>query len=163
AFRAALLGPACSLSGPAPGSPSPCRGASPARPASPSRSPRVRLGPPPPPARPPRRRGSAGGVLGPAASPLVSAARAGWAPALAVSGEEEAGLTFLGATSGRAGEDPTLVLDIGGGSTEFVIGHPRHEPDFHVSTQAGSVRQTERHITDDPPPPDEVAALAEEV
>jgi exopolyphosphatase/guanosine-5'-triphosphate,3'-diphosphate pyrophosphatase len=82
-----------------------------------------------------------------------------------IPGEEEARLTFLGATSARAsaGGGPTLVLDIGGGSTEFVEGEPGREPSFHVSTRAGSVRQTERHITDDPPPPDQVASLAEEV
>ena len=81
-----------------------------------------------------------------------------------ISGEEEARLTFLGATSGRASEDQhVLVHDIGGGSTEFVIGRPGHEPGFHVSTQAGSVRQTERHLASDPPAPDEVAALADEI
>jgi exopolyphosphatase/guanosine-5'-triphosphate,3'-diphosphate pyrophosphatase len=80
-----------------------------------------------------------------------------------ISGDEEARLTFLGATSGRAVEGPVLVLDIGGGSTEFVVGEPGGEPSFHVSTRAGSVRQTERHITGDPPPPDDVADLAREV
>jgi exopolyphosphatase/guanosine-5'-triphosphate,3'-diphosphate pyrophosphatase len=82
-----------------------------------------------------------------------------------ISGDEEARLTFLGATSRRGDGDrePTLVLDIGGGSTEFVVGRPGGEPSFHVSTQAGSVRQTERHIHTDPPDPDEVAAVAEEV
>ena len=80
-----------------------------------------------------------------------------------ISGDEEARLTFLGATSVRVDEEPTLVLDIGGGSTEFVVGRPHHDPEFHVSTQAGSVRQTERHVTDDPPPPDDVASAAEDV
>ena len=81
-----------------------------------------------------------------------------------ISGDEEARLTFLGATSAHPGDgSPTLVLDIGGGSTEFVEGEPGHDPAFHVSTRAGSVRQTERHITDDPPPPDQLASLAEEV
>jgi exopolyphosphatase / guanosine-5'-triphosphate,3'-diphosphate pyrophosphatase len=80
-----------------------------------------------------------------------------------ISGDEEARLTFLGATSARTDEEPTLVLDIGGGSTEFVIGRPHRDPDFHVSTQSGSVRQTERHLSADPPPPVEVRALAEEV
>jgi exopolyphosphatase / guanosine-5'-triphosphate,3'-diphosphate pyrophosphatase len=81
-----------------------------------------------------------------------------------LSGDEEARLTFLGATAARPrGGGPTLVLDIGGGSTEFVIGRPGDEPGFHVSTQAGSVRQTERHVTDDPPPRDQLRALAEEV
>ena len=80
-----------------------------------------------------------------------------------ITGDEEARLTFLGATSGRAADGQVLVLDIGGGSTEFVVGDPGAEPSFHVSTGAGSVRQTERHIADDPPPPDQVADLAEEV
>jgi exopolyphosphatase/guanosine-5'-triphosphate,3'-diphosphate pyrophosphatase len=80
-----------------------------------------------------------------------------------ISGDEEARLTFLGATHARSSSDPVLVLDIGGGSTEFVIGVPRNDPTFHVSTAAGSVRQTERHLTADPPPPSDVAALAEEV
>src|SRR5207247_7802810 len=77
--------------------------------------------------------------------------------------EEESRLTFLGETSGRPSEDPTLVIDIGGGSTEFVVGRAGDVPDFHVSTQAGSVRQTERHITADPPPPDELTQMAREV
>jgi exopolyphosphatase/guanosine-5'-triphosphate,3'-diphosphate pyrophosphatase len=81
-----------------------------------------------------------------------------------LSGDEEATLTFLGATSGRAPDgEPTLVIDIGGGSTEFVVGAPGQEPSFHVSTQAGAVRQTERHITADPPPADDIRALAAEV
>jgi exopolyphosphatase/guanosine-5'-triphosphate,3'-diphosphate pyrophosphatase len=81
-----------------------------------------------------------------------------------ISGEEEARLTFLGATLGRpAGEGPTLVLDIGGGSTELVVGRRGAEPSFQVSMRCGSVRQTERHLRDDPAAPDQVAALAEEV
>jgi exopolyphosphatase / guanosine-5'-triphosphate,3'-diphosphate pyrophosphatase len=80
-----------------------------------------------------------------------------------ISGEEEARLTFLGATTGREDGGPVLVLDIGGGSTEFVAGEPGGEPSFHVSTRAGSVRQTERHLHADPPPPDDVADLADEV
>ena len=80
-----------------------------------------------------------------------------------ISGDEEATLTFLGATSGRGTDGPpALVIDIGGGSTELVIGTPGSEPTFHVSTQAGSVRQTERHLTDDPPQ-QQVADLAIEV
>ncbi|MFL5827772.1 MAG: Ppx/GppA family phosphatase [Thermoleophilaceae bacterium] len=80
-----------------------------------------------------------------------------------LSGDEEARLTFLGATRERPRGEPTLVLDIGGGSTEFVVGRPGEDPDFHVSTQAGSVRQTERHLADDPPAPEQVQALAEEL
>jgi len=77
-----------------------------------------------------------------------------------ISGDEEARLTFLGATSGRPGDQPTLVIDIGGGSTEFVVGHPAEEPSFHVSTRMGSVRHTERHLHSDPPVDEELAALA---
>jgi exopolyphosphatase/guanosine-5'-triphosphate,3'-diphosphate pyrophosphatase len=81
-----------------------------------------------------------------------------------LTGEEEARLTFLGATSERAPDDPTptLVIDIGGGSTEMVIG-AGHEMSFHVSNQAGVVRQTERHIHSDPPKPEERRALAGDV
>jgi exopolyphosphatase/guanosine-5'-triphosphate,3'-diphosphate pyrophosphatase len=81
-----------------------------------------------------------------------------------ISGDEEARLTFLGATSARADdEDPTLVIDIGGGSTELVTGRPGADPDFHVSTQAGSVRQTERHLHDDPPTRHQLGSLRGEV
>jgi len=81
-----------------------------------------------------------------------------------ISGDEEARLTFAGETSERSPDgDPLLVLDIGGGSTEFVVGIPGEEPGFHVSTQAGSVRQTERHIDSDPPDPAEVEELAADV
>jgi exopolyphosphatase / guanosine-5'-triphosphate,3'-diphosphate pyrophosphatase len=81
-----------------------------------------------------------------------------------LTGDEEARLTFLGATSERDSSDrtPTLVLDIGGGSTELVIGCGR-EVVFHVSTQAGVVRQTERHLSHDPPQAAELAELAEDV
>ncbi len=106
-----------------------------------------------------------------------------------IDGDEEARLTFLGATSARptaagtpdgprptggaaptappaGGTDPahpeTLVIDIGGGSTEFVTGRPGDAPTFHVSTRLGSVRQTERHLHHDPPRHDELEALADE-
>jgi exopolyphosphatase / guanosine-5'-triphosphate,3'-diphosphate pyrophosphatase len=81
-----------------------------------------------------------------------------------LSGDEEAQLTFVGATSERDPDDdePTLVIDIGGGSTELVIGVGR-VVSFHVSTQAGVVRQTERHIDHDPPEPAELKELAGDV
>jgi exopolyphosphatase / guanosine-5'-triphosphate,3'-diphosphate pyrophosphatase len=72
-----------------------------------------------------------------------------------ISGEREARLTYLGATSWRKHDQPLLVLDIGGGSTELVLGSGE-TIDFHVSTQIGSVRFTERHLRDDPPTPDEL-------
>jgi exopolyphosphatase / guanosine-5'-triphosphate,3'-diphosphate pyrophosphatase len=82
-----------------------------------------------------------------------------------LTGDDEAKMTFLGATSERdpADETATLVIDIGGGSTETVIGRPGREPDFHVSSQAGVVRQTERHIASDPPSQPELDALAADV
>ena len=81
-----------------------------------------------------------------------------------ISGDEEARLAFLGATSSRPpGGERLLMLDIGGGSTEFVVGIPGSDPDFHVSTRAGSVRHTERHLHDDPPTEDQLSAVAGEV
>jgi exopolyphosphatase/guanosine-5'-triphosphate,3'-diphosphate pyrophosphatase len=81
-----------------------------------------------------------------------------------LSGEEEARMTFRGATSERdqTVATPTLVFDIGGGSTELVIG-TRSEVAFHVSTQAGVVRQTERHLNEDPPSQAEQEALRADV
>jgi exopolyphosphatase/guanosine-5'-triphosphate,3'-diphosphate pyrophosphatase len=79
-----------------------------------------------------------------------------------ISGDEEARLTFLGATNGREPGPRTVVIDIGGGSTELVVGHAGGAPEFHVSTQAGGVRQTERHLPGDPPSESELAALREE-
>jgi exopolyphosphatase/guanosine-5'-triphosphate,3'-diphosphate pyrophosphatase len=80
-----------------------------------------------------------------------------------LSGDEEAQLTFLGAMSGRpAPGEPTVVIDIGGGSTEFVVGRG-HETGFHVSLPVGVVRMSERHIDSDPPAPEQLQELAEEV
>ena len=74
-------------------------------------------------------------------------------------GEEEARLTYLGATSEHVPSEPTLIVDIGGGSTEFIVGSGR-EIAFHTSLQAGVVRHTERHIANDPPTAMELEALA---
>jgi exopolyphosphatase / guanosine-5'-triphosphate,3'-diphosphate pyrophosphatase len=77
-----------------------------------------------------------------------------------LTGEEEAQLTFLGAMSGRPDStEPTVVIDIGGGSTEFIVGLG-HAAGFHVSLPAGVVRMSERHIHSDPPAPEELQALA---
>jgi exopolyphosphatase/guanosine-5'-triphosphate,3'-diphosphate pyrophosphatase len=77
-----------------------------------------------------------------------------------LSGDEEAALTFLGAMSDREpSPEPAVVVDIGGGSTEFVVGH-NHTAGFHVSLQAGVVRMSERHIRSDPPAPTELQSLA---
>jgi exopolyphosphatase/guanosine-5'-triphosphate,3'-diphosphate pyrophosphatase len=81
-----------------------------------------------------------------------------------IGGDEEARLTFRGATSERAADDatPTLVIDVGGGSTELVVGSG-DEVSFHASTQAGVVRHTERHLASDPPTRSELRALADDV
>jgi exopolyphosphatase/guanosine-5'-triphosphate,3'-diphosphate pyrophosphatase len=78
-----------------------------------------------------------------------------------LSGDEEAQLTFLGAMSDRDGSssEPTVVIDIGGGSTEFIVGS-NHAASFHVSVQAGVLRMSERHIHTDPPAPSELQRLA---
>ncbi len=77
-------------------------------------------------------------------------------------GEEEARLTYLGASSERPPSEPTLVVDIGGGSTELIVGDGE-EIAFHSSLQAGVVRHTERHIASDPPAAVELEALATDV
>jgi exopolyphosphatase / guanosine-5'-triphosphate,3'-diphosphate pyrophosphatase len=84
--------------------------------------------------------------------------------ARAIAGTEEAQLTFLGATSDRDPDDhtPTLVIDVGGGSTELIRGTGR-AVEFFVSLQAGVVRQSERHLSDDPPTLGELSALGSDV
>lgn len=75
-----------------------------------------------------------------------------------LSGEEEARLSFLGATSGLDHTGgPWMVLDIGGGSTEFVVG--REAVESWVSIDVGSVRLTERHLRSDPPSDSELEAV----
>jgi exopolyphosphatase / guanosine-5'-triphosphate,3'-diphosphate pyrophosphatase len=76
-----------------------------------------------------------------------------------LSGDEEARLSFLGATAARAASGPLLVIDIGGGSTEMIVGAGR-SVDFHVSTQVGVVRHSERYLHSDPPTAEELSALA---
>ena len=83
-----------------------------------------------------------------------------------LSGDQEAQLTFLGAMSGRdsapASQWPALVVDIGGGSTEFVVGED-HTAGFHTSLPVGVVRMSERHIHSDPPASAELDTLARDV
>ena len=85
-----------------------------------------------------------------------------------LSGDQEAQLTFLGAMSGRPlhqpGDhaQPTVVIDIGGGSTEFVVG-VGNTTRFHTSLHAGVVRMSERHIHTDPPQPHQLQELAADV
>lgn len=80
-----------------------------------------------------------------------------------LSGDEEAQLTFLGAMNEHSSSptETTVVVDIGGGSTEFIVG-ANHTASFHVSVQAGVLRMSERHIHSDPPSPSELQALAAE-
>src|SRR5262249_1167712 len=78
-----------------------------------------------------------------------------------VSGEEEARLSFTGAVRGLAAEPPYLVVDIGGGSTEFVLGSA--EVDAAISVDVGCVRLTERHLHDDPPTAAQVAAAEADI
>jgi exopolyphosphatase/guanosine-5'-triphosphate,3'-diphosphate pyrophosphatase len=80
-----------------------------------------------------------------------------------VTGEEEAHLSFDGAVRGLlAGlPEPYLVVDIGGGSTEFVRGTA--EPDSALSVDIGCVRMTERHLVSDPPTPDQIAAAEHDI
>ena len=75
-----------------------------------------------------------------------------------VSGAEEASLSFAGATRELAGDggSPWCVTDIGGGSTELVLGSGSVEA--ARSVDVGCVRLTERHLHDDPPTPAQVAA-----
>ena len=77
-------------------------------------------------------------------------------------GAREARLTYLGAYAERQPAAKTMVVDIGGGSTELVIGDGP-EVGFNASLQAGTVRHTERHITHDPPEPAELEELAGDV
>jgi len=77
-------------------------------------------------------------------------------------GGEEARLTYLGATSERLPTEPTVVIDIGGGSTELVVGTGA-EIAFRASLQAGVVRHTERHVSADPPTATELEELAADV
>ena len=77
-----------------------------------------------------------------------------------VSGDEEAALSFDGAVRNlrHTPAEPVLVVDIGGGSTELVLGTTSGGPDAAVSLDIGSVRLHERHLRSDPPTADEVAA-----
>lgn len=75
-----------------------------------------------------------------------------------ISGEDEARLTFLGAMSGLRGRRPTLVLDVGGGSSEVILGGQRG-PQQRISLDVGAVRLTERFLRHDPIPMEEWLAM----
>lgn len=79
-----------------------------------------------------------------------------------ISGDQEAELSFTGATKELPGHDSYLVVDIGGGSTEFVVGED--EVRAGKSVNIGCVRLTERHllhdgVLTDPPTPEQVTAV----
>jgi exopolyphosphatase/guanosine-5'-triphosphate,3'-diphosphate pyrophosphatase len=81
-----------------------------------------------------------------------------------LTGEEEGRLTFLGATAGLTDPAPYLVVDIGGGSTEFVVGTPEPPGAGGVpqvtglmSVDVGCVRLTEAYLHSDPPAPEELS------
>ncbi len=81
-----------------------------------------------------------------------------------VTGDEEASLSFRGATGSVAAagiDGPYLVVDLGGGSTEFVRGDARVEA--ALSVDVGCVRMTERHLVSDPPTDAEVAAATRDI
>jgi exopolyphosphatase/guanosine-5'-triphosphate,3'-diphosphate pyrophosphatase len=83
-----------------------------------------------------------------------------------LTGDEEAVLSFTGATGElAAGPDPGpfLVADIGGGSTEFVVGPAGGPPQHAISVNVGCVRMTERHLHGDPPAGQEVAAAVADI
>jgi exopolyphosphatase / guanosine-5'-triphosphate,3'-diphosphate pyrophosphatase len=79
-----------------------------------------------------------------------------------LTGEAEAALTYRGATADLPGGEPTLVVDIGGGSTELILGDGARARAM-VSLDIGCVRLFERHLRGDPPAADEVAALRADV
>jgi exopolyphosphatase/guanosine-5'-triphosphate,3'-diphosphate pyrophosphatase len=79
-----------------------------------------------------------------------------------LSGHDEAQLTFRGVSAGRELADDTVVVDIGGGSTELVAGHS-DEVRFHDSLDLGGVRLTERFLHSDPPTDGELADCAKAV
>lgn len=83
-----------------------------------------------------------------------------------ISGEQEALLSYAGATAGLPGLVwPVLVADVGGGSTELVLGEAAGSAGVVAarSMNVGCVRLTERHLHSDPPRPPEVAAASRDV
>jgi exopolyphosphatase/guanosine-5'-triphosphate,3'-diphosphate pyrophosphatase len=83
-----------------------------------------------------------------------------------ISGDEEAALSFVGATADllnfeQAPTPPYLVVDIGGGSTEFVLGTIK--PTAAISTNVGCVRMTERHLVSDPATSEQIAAATADI
>ncbi|MEV1318220.1 Ppx/GppA phosphatase family protein [Micromonospora arborensis] len=82
-----------------------------------------------------------------------------------VTGDEEARLSFTGAVRGLPADakEPFLVVDIGGGSTEFVVGDRAGGVRAAISVDIGCVRMTERHLPGDPPTSEQVAAAQADI
>ncbi|MFF3866931.1 exopolyphosphatase [Micromonospora sp. NPDC001898] len=82
-----------------------------------------------------------------------------------VTGDEEARLSFTGAVRGLPADarPPYLVVDIGGGSTEFVVGTRSGGVEAAISVDIGCVRMTERHLHGDPPGAAEIAAAQADI
>ena len=78
-----------------------------------------------------------------------------------ITGTEEARLSFTGAVAGLTAEPPYLIVDIGGGSTEFVTGTAG--VDHAISMDIGCVRMTERHLPGDPPTAEQIAAAERDI
>lgn len=79
-----------------------------------------------------------------------------------LTGSAEAEATFLGAARAFRGAYPALVIDIGGGSTELVVGDGSGVLSAE-SLNMGAVRMTERHLADDPPSSEQIAACVADV
>jgi exopolyphosphatase/guanosine-5'-triphosphate,3'-diphosphate pyrophosphatase len=80
-----------------------------------------------------------------------------------LSGEQEADLVFQGVTTDPAlRNEPLLLLDVGGGSTEFILGHAQHQ-DYSKSIALGSVRLLETHPPGNPPRVEELSSCRKEV
>ncbi len=84
-------------------------------------------------------------------------------PPEVLTGDAEARLSFTGATAELDEAGPYLVTDIGGGSTEFVLGSPGGSEIRAISVDIGCVRLTERHLHGDPPAGAEVAAAVADI
>ncbi|MFG3553133.1 exopolyphosphatase [Micromonospora sp. NPDC047557] len=86
-------------------------------------------------------------------------------PPEVVSGDEEARLSFTGAVRGLPADalEPFLVVDIGGGSTEFVVGDRASGVRSAISVDIGCVRMTERHLAGDPPTAEQIAAAQADI
>ena len=79
-----------------------------------------------------------------------------------IPGTEEAALSFMGATKELMPSDgPFLVVDIGGGSTEFVLG--TSDVEFAKSVNIGCVRMSERHLNNQPPTADQISLATKDI